>query len=304
MPLPKLSPTLRGMLMMTIAMMFFSLMNNFVRQASLEMHSTQIALFRNVFTMLLMTSYLLIKNKQWNFAKTKKMRGHVLRATLGIFAVESWFYGLSQMPLNEATALSFTAPVFVTLFAIVLLKEKANLARWGAILLGFAGAMIILKPEPGSFNTVALVVLGSAALMAAGTILIKTMTKTENPDVIVFYQGALMTPLSIPFAVAFWQPIGMEAVFWAFMVALCSTVAHLFMTRAFALGEMVVLAPFDFTRLIFTAVLAYFWFGETLDIWTAVGGACIVFGSVWGAASSNAEVQRRMRRIFTWGMRE
>ena len=284
---------------MLLAMLCFSFMNNCVRQASLELHSTQIAMIRNIVAMLFMLTWILCLHPP-KMLKTKWPKRHLLRACLGIGSIELWFYGLSKMPLNEATALSFTTPLFVSLFAILFLKEHSTLARWGAIAIGFAGTLVILRPELNNTSHIALMVLGSAAIIAASSILVKTMTRADHPDTIVFYQGLFMAPLSIPFALWHGGEYSLAGIGWSVAVAISSVIAHLLVTRAFLRCDMTVLMPFDFSRLIFTALMAYFWFGETLDNWTLLGGVLITFGSVWGATEGNNDIRLRIRRLLSF----
>jgi drug/metabolite transporter (DMT)-like permease len=277
-------------------MFFFSVMNNCVRQASLEMHSTQITLIRSVMVAGMMALWILHFHGK-ALLRTALPKRHMIRAVMGITATEMWFYALGHMPINEATALSFTTPLFVTLFAILFLKERSTYTRWAAVALGAFGTLVILRPDTGHFDDIALMVLASAALLAGLSILIKTITRLDHPDTIVFYQGLMMTPLAIPFAIPFWQPLTLPGFLWVAAVACTSIIAQLFMVRAFTRSDMVVLMPVDFTRLIFTAAIAYWWFEETLGPDTLTGSLLIIAGSVWGAMEGNTDIRRKLRRL-------
>ncbi len=294
----RLSPSLHGIAYMLAAMFTFSLMNNFIRFASEEMQTAQIALFRNLFSLMLMAAWIFATHRPM-VLRTDRLKSHLLRAVIGIISIEIWFHSVAVMPLNEATALSFTAPVFTTLFAIVFLKERSTFARWAAVILGFAGTLIILRPGGDALNSAAMLVLVSSGLMAVGGILIKTMTRSEHPDLIIFFQALFMTPLSLLPAIYYWQPLTFSGLGWSLAVAACSAGSHALLTRAYIRSEMVLLMPFDFSRLIFTAMLAWLWFGETLDLWTVGGAALIIAGSVWGAAEGNEEVKKRLLRLVS-----
>lgn len=282
---------------MVASMLFFSVMNNCVREASLESHSTVIALFRNLFTLIVMATWVMWRSGMRGLS-TEHPGRHVIRALFGLTSMELWFYALSEMPINQATALSFTTPIFVSLFAILFLKESSSLPRWGAIAIGFAGMLVILRPESSEFSLIGYLVLLGAAIRAAGSVLIKTIAKIDQPETIVFWQALLMTPMALPFALPYWQVPSAWGLFWILTVAVSSTAAHLCLIRAFQRSEMTVLMPFDFTRLIFTAAIAYFWFHEVLDSWTLIGGLLIIFGSVWGAMEGNMHVRRHLKRAL------
>jgi len=292
------SSTTLGIGYMVIAMIFFSVMNNCIRQATTLMSPADLVMWRNVMTVILMGAWILVFHSPQQF-KTQHWKRHAFRAVLGIIAIELWFYSLSAMPINEATALSFTAPIFTSLFAIIWLKERSNMARWFAIIVGLMGTVVILNPSSEALQFTSLAVLISAALMGGSGIIIKTLTRTDHTDTIVFYQGAMMLPLSLPFVAYYGFNVpSLEGLFWALSVTLCSVAAHLCMTRAFAATEMVILAPFDFTRLIFTALIAYFWFGETLAGDTVLGGFLIVAGSAIATAVSNERVKEYLKRVL------
>jgi drug/metabolite transporter (DMT)-like permease len=212
---------------------------------------------------------------------TGRPRGHFWRAGLGFCAMEIWFYSLSILPLNVATALSFTIPVFGTVFAIQIFGEKAGWRRWSAIGVSFVGVLIILRPGSEALDASAGIVLVSSALMALAGTIVKSLTRTEPPETIVFYMALFMTPLSLPPALFHWGPVTMELLCGVALVALFSTAAHLLIARAYRYAEMVVLLPFDFTRLIFTGILAYLFFGETLDSATLAGGVVIMAASCY-----------------------
>jgi drug/metabolite transporter (DMT)-like permease len=294
MTLPK---HLHGIAYMILAMALFSLMNSCLRFSSAEMPSAQMVLLRNAFAVVMLFCWSFPRHGRIIFT-TQRWRGHGTRALIGIVSMEIWFYTIGVMPLNEATALSFTAPIFATMLAILLLKEKATPARWTAILVGFAGMLVILRPGAALYTLPALLVLCSAMMMAFGGTLIKTLTKAEHPDKIVFLQALVMTPLAIPAALYHWQALSLQGIGWAVLVAFFSLTAHLSLTRAFALSEMVLLMPFEFVRLLLTALLAWAWFGETLDGYTALGALLIVAGSVWSAAEGNPTVKRLLRRLM------
>lgn len=278
---PASTNVLRGIALMTAAMLCFAAMNVGVRHVATHgMHSTQMVFLRNVLSWLLISAWIAARH-DGRMLRTARLNGHLWRAGLGCLAMEAWFYSLSVLPLTLATALSFTTPVFATLFAMWLLKEKAGWRRWCAIAVSFAGVLLILRPDAASFNADALWVLLSSGLMAIAGVIVKSLTRTEPPETIVFYMAAFMTPLSLVPALAHWQPVLPAQ--WAGLaaVALFSTSAHLLISRAYAHAEMVVLLPLDFTRLLFTGFLAWIFFNETLDGMTLAGASVIMASAVY-----------------------
>jgi drug/metabolite transporter (DMT)-like permease len=201
--------------------------------------------------------------------------------------MQTWFHSVTIMPVTFVTALSFTTPIFATIFAIVFLKERAGWRRWSALLVSFIGVILIMKPDMGNVNWNVGFVLFSSAAMAVAGVFVKSLSRTEEPERIVFFMAMFMTPLSLPLALLNWQSVSWSVFGWLVLIAVLSTNAQLMMARAFARAEMVTLLPLDFTRLIFTSIFAYFVFGETLDGQAWVGAAIIVAASVYIAHREN-----------------
>lgn len=277
----RFSTAAEAILLMLAAMASFSAMNTLIRMASDSLHSTEIVLLRNLFSLLLIILWQFALHRGVSKLRTKRIGNHFWRASVGFVAMELWFYAVTLMPLTLATALSFSTPIFATIFAILFLGEKAGIRRWSAIGIGFIGMMIILRPGTGDIGPHALFVLASSAMMAVASILVKTLTRTETPETIVFYMALFMVPWSVLPVIGHWQePTGRQLEL-AFAIALFSTISHLMLTRAYIRADMVMLMPFDFTRLIFTALFAYACFGEMLDMPTIAGSLLIVGSTVY-----------------------
>ncbi len=270
-----------AILYMLVAMFCLSAMNVALRMLSTDLHFTQIVVLRHVCSIVIVLVWSAWLMRGVPRFYSKRMSGHFWRATFGICAMEMWFYSIFIMNITLVTALSFITPIFSTILAIVFLGEKAGIRRWGAVLTGFVGMLIILRPDISGVSNAGWIVIGASILMAGSGVMVKSLTSSESPETIVFYMSLFMLLWSIPVAVPYWQPFTTSQFSMAFVIALCSTIAHLFMARAFVRTELVVLAPFDFTRLIFTAALAYIFFGETVDAHTLTGSAVIVASAVY-----------------------
>ena len=277
---PGSSRTLGAMALMVAAMASFSVLNVAVRiLADDGMHSTQTVLWRNVFSMLLVAP--LVLRFGLKGLRTHRLRDHFWRATIGVIGMQSWFYAVTIMPLNSATALSLTSPIITAVLAILLLGERAGWHRWGAIIAGFIGTLIILRPGTEMFAAESLIVLFAASMWALAGLLVKTLTRTERPTLIVYYMGLFMTAWSLPAALPLWQWPHGEAWGWLALAGIAATGAQLGLAHAFARADMVVLMPFDFSRLVFTGILAYLCFDEVADTMTWLGAAIIVASAVY-----------------------
>jgi drug/metabolite transporter (DMT)-like permease len=189
-----------------------------------------------------------------------------------------FFIAVAELPLAEAMALSFTKPLFATVGAAVLLREAVRARRWVAVLVGFLGVLIVLKPGAETVSPYAVLVLISALVLAGVALLIKRLTATESATTIVLYQAVFMTAMAVPLALLYWRTPGPAEVPFLVIIGALGTVSWLCMTRAFALVDASVVMPFEFARLPLTALAAYLLFGEVPTIWTWLGGA-VIFGS-------------------------
>ena len=160
------------------------------------------------------------------------------------------FIALSLLPLAEVTALSFTAPLFATVGAALLLREHVGARRWTATLVGFCGALVILRPGVGAFSGASLVALASAVAMAAAQLSVKSLSRTEHPNAIVAIMGLLMTPMSLPPAVFVWVWPSASTFLWLLLMGLAATIGQVFLVRAMQTADASAVMPFDFSRLI------------------------------------------------------
>lgn len=276
---------------MIASMACFSVMNICIRYVSFDMHTTQIVFLRNLFSIFILFPW--VARCGISAVKTQRVGRHFLRGTIGVCGMQLWFYCVATLPLNDATALSFTAPIFTTIFAVLFLREPAGWHRWLAIFVGLVGALVIIRPNPDNMQWDAMVVLAATSMWAIANMLVKTLTTTEPANRIVFYMSIFMAVWSLPAAVWFWHTPTCEQLVLIVGVAIASTGAHVCLVSAYARADVVVLMPFDFFRLVFTAALAYLAFGEVADEWTWGGGAIIV-GSAAYIARRETQKKRRI----------
>ena len=278
-PVARLSAPLRGALYMIGAGANFAIMIVIVRHVSAEQHPFEIAFFRNMFGLAFMLPW--IVRTGWEGLRTKRFRLHLFRALIGLSAMLCFFTAISLIPVAEVTALTFTAPLFATVGAVLVLGEKVRLRRWTATAIGFVGALVILRPGSAMLTPAALTALASAAFMAVAILTVKALSRTENPNAIVLYMGLLLTPLSLVGALFVWTTPAPETWPWLVVMGLTATLGQLLMTRAFATAEASAVLPFDFARLIFVAIFGFLLFGERPDLWTWIGAAVIIAATVY-----------------------
>ena len=274
-----LPASVRGALWMCAAASAFALMVNLVRYLTDDLHPLQVVFFRTAFGLLAMLPWLL--RQGIGVMRTQHLRLHLLRALIGIVAMVGWFTTLSLMPLAEATALSFTAPIFTSVLAVLILGEVMRLRRWSATVIGFLGALLIVRPGIEAIDPAALLAIGTAATWASATILIKVMARTESAGAITTYMVLLTTPMTLLAALFVWQQPSLEQLAVAALLGAAGSAGHFCMSRALAAADATLVAPFDYLRLPIVALIAFVAFGEVPGIWVWLGGGVIAASSIY-----------------------
>ena len=252
-----------------------------VRHVSAEVHPFEIAFFRYVFGTIAILPWVL--RAGLGSLRTERFPLHLLRCAFSVGVNLTWFMALALMPLADATALSFTSPLFVTLGAALVLSESVRARRWAATMVGFAGAAVILRPGVETISGPAFLALASAAFSASSSLCVRSLSSTELARTIVAYQNLLVTMMIALPALLFWSWPGTEALVAMAFMGVLATLGHL----AFA--------PFNFSRLIFAAVIGRLFFGEAPDAWTWVG-AFVIFGATLFTAHAEAREARASKR--------
>jgi drug/metabolite transporter (DMT)-like permease len=270
---------LRGVAWMALAATSFAVMINVVRHLTESFDPLQVVFFRNLFGLLAMLPWL--GRHGLGVLRTRRLGLHVLRAAIGIVAMVGWFTTLALMPLAEATALSFTAPLFTSVLAVIVLGEAMRLRRWTATVAGLLGALIILRPGFVTVQPVALLAIATAAVWGTSTVLIKVMARTESAGAIATYMVLFSTPLALAPALWVWVTPSLEQLGWCVLLGLAGSMGHVCMARALANADTTLVVPLDYIRLPAVALIAYLAFGQVADVWTWLGGAVIAASGIY-----------------------
>jgi drug/metabolite transporter (DMT)-like permease len=259
--------------MMTIAAAAFSVMHAMIRHVSADMHPFEIAFFRVVFGFAALAPIFL--RDGWAPMRTSKMKLFALRGVLNAGAMLMFFYSLAITPLATVAALGFTAPLFATLLAMLVLGEVVRLRRWTAIIVGFIGAMVIIRPGVIEVGLGPMLVLGSSVVWAVALMIIKVLSRTESSVTITAYAMIFLAPFCLVAALPFWTWPSLELLAWLALIGAVGTVAQTTMNQSFKLADASAVLPVDFSKLLWAAAIGFVLFDEVPDAWTWVGGAMI-----------------------------
>ncbi|MCZ6511055.1 MAG: DMT family transporter, partial [Alphaproteobacteria bacterium] len=195
--------------------------------------------------------------------------------------VSLWFFAMARIPIAEVTALGFTAPIFTTIGAALFLGEKMKMRRIGAVLIGFGGTLIILRPGFEAISIGAVAQVAAAPVFAGSFLIAKKLTETQSSISIVAYLSVVVTVVLLPLAVLNWRTPTLTELGFLFLVAVLATAGHVSLTQAFRSAEITVTQPAQFLQLVWATVLGLLVFGEQPVLWTWVGGAVIVASATY-----------------------
>ncbi len=272
---PKANP-LKGMLLMLGAGVCMSGMHLLVRFISTDIHPFEIAFFRNLFALLAIAPWFI--KFGWAPLRTTRPGLMLWRAILNSVCMLCFFMAISLAPLAEVTALGFTAPIYVAILAIFFLGERIGLQRWSAILIGFAGVFVVLRPGFETIGAGQVLVLSSAFGWGVCLVIVKILSRTESSVTITAYMSIMMTPLLLLPAIYVWAWPSWEQLGWLVLLGILGGLGQMGMTEALRLAPTHVVMPVDFTRLLIISLLAYLAFGEVPDAYVWLGGI-MIFGS-------------------------
>lgn len=287
-----LSAPMLGALYMVGASLGFSIMNVAIREASQELDPLQVVFLRNFFAMLFMLPW--FARAGLAVFRTPRLPLYVLRTCVGLVAMVLWFLSLAYLPIAQAVALNFTVPLFATAAAAMFLGEIVRARRWTATAIGFLGVLVILRPGFQELTWPMALPIVAAAVMACSVVIVKRLSRTEEPGTIVFFMNVLSAPLSLVPALFVWQWPSWTVVGLMTLVGFVAVFSHVALTRAFKMADASAMLPFEYTKLPFVAGLAFLLYGEVPDLWTWIG-AGIIAGSSLYIAHREAVVARERR---------
>lgn len=237
-----------------------------------QLDSLQILFLRVLFGVVFFLPFILRSSRSMH---TTRLPMHALRAFFQLTSTALWFMAIPLLPLAEIAALSFLAPLFATLGAMLILKERVGWRRSLAMGVGFSGVVVLLRPGFEEINTDFLYIVGSASLWAMALLTIKSLARTESAPLMTAWVSVLMLPFAAIPGLLVWQWPSWEQ--WAMiaLVGCAASCAHMGVGVAFRLADASAVLPLDFCRMLWTALIGYLFFAQTPTVFTFVGGFMI-----------------------------
>lgn len=276
-PLPAV---LKGGLWMMSAAMSFTIMTALIREAAHSgIHPFEIAFMRSLINLLLMVPF--VVRTRGAGLRTSNHVSYMFRGLCGVVFLTTYFTGAAMVPVADSQALVFTSPLWAALLAVLFLGERMRLRRVTALVVGFVGALIILRPGIIEISLGALLILAGALANATSNTIVKHTTRWDHPDTPVVYLMLYVTPAMFLPALFVWVWPSLSDFLVMVGVGFFATLNQRFVSRALASTDATAVLPFDFARLPFAALIGFAAFGEFPDLWVWVGGAVIFGASVY-----------------------
>ena len=269
----KLPGNLQGMGLMLLAGFLFGVEFAMLRQATATVHPFEVSFFRNFFGLLVLLPWFFRQGAAP--LKTQIFRLHLLRAVLSASGGLCLIFAISIAPLARIAALGFLVPIFTTIGAITFLGEQVSVRRWVAIIVGFAGTFVIIRPGFEAIDLGTTLRLISTLIFGGMLTLMKEMTRTDSSVTITIYGSLLTTPMFFLAALPFWEWPSWNELAWLAVIGAIGTISLLIFAQALKIADANVIMPIDFLQLIWAALFGFILFAEVPNRFTFIGGFMI-----------------------------
>lgn len=233
--------------------------------------------------------------------RTPRLPQHAARNTVHYLAQAGWFFALGMIPLAQVVAIEFTMPIWTAALAVAFLGERIDRAKLLAIGLGLLGVGVIVRPAASGLNPGQLIALAAAVGFAVSVTMTKSLTRTDNATVIMFWMLLVQSLLGVVPAALSWRTPSAGVMGWVLLVAFCGTFSHYCLARAMRHAEATVIVPIDFLRVPLTALAGWAIYAERVDLFTVLGTALVLAGNLanlgWRRRATGPVDRARSRSI-------
>ncbi len=271
-----LHPVYKGVFYASAGVFVFSLLSVLVKETLRAYPVNEVIFFRNFFALLPLTVIVLSRRGGMRLQPSRRLPMHLLRAVIGLSAMALLFKSFQILPLADATALSFAQPLFLTALSVPLLGQRVGPWRWAAVVIGFLGVLIMLRPGSDIFRVSAVYGLGAALFMALAFIAVYRLKRTESSLSIIFHFALISTLLSaagLPFSWA--TPSGADLLLLV-LLGLCGALGQFLLTQSFQYAPAAVIGSFNYMSIVWAVIFGYALWGEVPDLAVLTGGAVVI----------------------------
>ncbi len=264
-----------------LAMLVFTCMDGLSKQLTIQGMQPQTVTMLRYFLVLAMLLPIVLMTWRSRPLHTSQPGLHILRGVLLICSANLFVFAVQALPLETATAIGFVSPLFVTILSVIFLKEHVGVRRWGAIAIGFAGVLLILRPGSSAFEAAMLFPVLSSLCWASGLIITRAMRGREKPFTVVLWTTAVGFIVIAPFGLAVWQTPTLLQVGLLFLIALCHIAGQLLTIRGYMMASASLLAPFSYTTIIWAMLIGLLAFNSFPDLPTIAGTLVLLLAGLY-----------------------
>jgi len=269
----------RAIILNILSIVFFSIMVIFIRKASENLHILEVVFFRNLLAFIVMLP--LLKSTGLAAIKMNNTKLFFIRGFFGAIGMLAGFTCLTLIPLAQATAISFSKPIFITIGATIFLGEIIKARRIAAIILGIIGMLIIVQPGINSISFGIILAIIAALAHSLNALIVKKLTLTDTPQAIITWMVIILIPITLIPAISVWQWPSFETWLYLWGIAIAGTLAHYSWTKSCSMAEITSLQPIEFIKLPIMALFGWLIFLEVPGTWTWVGGLVIFVSTIY-----------------------
>ena len=262
-----------------LSIVFFSIMVIFIRKASENLHILEVVFFRNLLAFIVMLP--ILKSTGLAAIKMNNTKLFFMRGFFGAIGMLAGFTCLTLIPLAQATAISFSKPIFITIGATIFLGEIIKARRIAAIIIGIIGMLIIVKPGVNSLSFGIMLAIIAALAHSINALIVKKLTLTDSPQAIVMWMVIILIPITFVPAVTVWQWPSFETWLYLWGIAIVGTLAHFSWTKSYTMAEITSLESIEFIKLPIMALFGWMIFSEIPGTWTWIGGSIIFISTIY-----------------------
>ena len=287
-----------AILLIIISIIFGTLMGTFIKLAQEELNVFTTGFLRFFFGFLIIIPYIL--KTKFEVFSTKNLKIHILRSALNLPAMLLGFAALAMLPLEKMTAIHFIVPIIVTILAVIFLKEKIYLYRSIALVMGFLGMLIILRPGIIDISIGIYMALISSLIWSVVIILTKKVSKDDSAITILSHQYVYMSLFSFPLVIYFWDQPSLKTIIFILCAAMSGTILHIALNHAYKLVDVTMTQPYSFLGLVVSSIIGYFVFSDKPDFYTWLGASVIFCGVLlisYRELQLNKEITRKRLNI-------
>lgn len=276
---------------MACAALSIALLWGVLRFGSQTMHPMFMVFWRSLIGAMVLAPFFL--RTGFSGLRTQRLGLHFMRSAFGLGAMVGIFYSIAHIPLSQAIAVNYSAPLFASIGAVLILGEVARRRHVVALIGGFVGMLIIVRPGVQDISLGTSAAVFGAVCMAASFLCIKKLSETEQNAAIIVYGNMLSLPLALIIALEFWQPMGWHEIGLLGIIGIMSTISQWLLNRALSLADASAVLPVDFLRIVFVTILGAAFFDEGLDAFAWLGAGVILAASAYVARREKGAAPRQ-----------